>query len=157
MRYFLAVFFPPLAILACGKPIQALFSFVMMVTCFGWPLSTIWALCVVANFDADRRHRDLVAHLARPASIAVTMQPGPDVPALSPVASMPTPTPALKASRPPNRPAGEGLLAGFAVVRETLAVGYGNLPEWSQPIIWGLAAAAPISAILILAWARARP
>ena len=55
MLYLIAVVLPPLAVLLCGKPFQAIISFVLQLTLIGWIPATIHALFVVNNHYADRR------------------------------------------------------------------------------------------------------
>lgn len=53
MRYLLAFVLPPLAVLLCGRPIQALLS--IGLTLLGWAPGVIHALLVVNNYYADQR------------------------------------------------------------------------------------------------------
>ncbi|HKI97690.1 MAG TPA: YqaE/Pmp3 family membrane protein [bacterium] len=53
MRYLLAIVFPPIAVLLCGKPIQFLFNIVL--TMLFWIPGMIHALLVVSSHLADRR------------------------------------------------------------------------------------------------------
>ena len=53
MRYLLAIVLPPLAVLLCAKPIQALLNFVL--TLFFWIPGVIHALMVVNTYFEDRR------------------------------------------------------------------------------------------------------
>ena len=53
MMYLLAVIFPPLAVLLCGKPIQALLNLLLCIL-FYIP-GLIHALCVVSAKKADKR------------------------------------------------------------------------------------------------------
>lgn len=53
MRYILAIIFPPLAVLLCGKPIQAVLNVVL--TLLGWFPGMIHAILVVNNHLADKR------------------------------------------------------------------------------------------------------
>ena len=55
MLYLVAVVLPPLAVLLCGKPFQAIISFILQLTLIGWVPATIHALFVVNNYYADRR------------------------------------------------------------------------------------------------------
>ena len=51
--YLLAIFLPPLAVLFCGKPIQALINFCL---CFlFWVPAVIHAILVVRDKKADKR------------------------------------------------------------------------------------------------------
>ena len=53
MRYILAIIFPPLAVLLCGKPVQAFFNF--FLTLLGWIPGVIHAILVVNSHKADKR------------------------------------------------------------------------------------------------------
>ncbi|MDN4059895.1 YqaE/Pmp3 family membrane protein [Massilia sp. YIM B02769] len=53
MRDFLAIILPPLAILLCGKPFQALLN-IILTMCF-WLPGMIHALFVVHGHKADKR------------------------------------------------------------------------------------------------------
>ncbi len=63
MLYLLAVFIPPLAVLLCGKPFQALLS--IPLTLLGWAPGVIHALFVVQNHYADERSRKLIRAVER--------------------------------------------------------------------------------------------
>ncbi|MBD8026438.1 YqaE/Pmp3 family membrane protein [Ureibacillus sp. Re31] len=51
--YLLAIFFPPIAVLLCGKPIQALIS--CGLTLLFWIPGSIHAILVVNEKKADKR------------------------------------------------------------------------------------------------------
>jgi len=53
MRYLLAVILPPVAVLICGKPIQALLNLVL--TLLFWIPGLIHAIFVVHSYYADKR------------------------------------------------------------------------------------------------------
>ena len=53
MRYLLAIILPPVAVLLCGKPVQALLNLVL--TLFFWIPGAIHALFVVNSHLADKR------------------------------------------------------------------------------------------------------
>jgi uncharacterized membrane protein YqaE (UPF0057 family) len=57
MLYLLAIFFPPLAILVCGKPIQVFFNVLLIYLGFfvGFFPCIIHAIIVVSNHLAERR------------------------------------------------------------------------------------------------------
>lgn len=55
----LAILFPPVAVLMCGKPAQAFLN--CFLTLFGWIPGIIHAVIVVNNRNADRRQAALVA------------------------------------------------------------------------------------------------
>jgi uncharacterized membrane protein YqaE (UPF0057 family) len=65
MLYVLAVLLPPLAMLLCGKPFMALFSFILQVSAIGWLPAAIWALFVVNNHYAERRTNKLIKAMER--------------------------------------------------------------------------------------------
>jgi len=58
MLYLLAFVFPPLAVLLCGKPFQALLS--IPLTLLGWVPGVLHALFVVNNHYADKRSQRLI-------------------------------------------------------------------------------------------------
>ena len=60
MRYTLAVLLPPLGMALCGRILQAIFCVVLMLTCIGWPVASIWALLVVSDYHADRRTKQVL-------------------------------------------------------------------------------------------------
>lgn len=53
MRYILAILLPPVAVLLCGKPVQAVLN-VLLTSCF-WVPGMIHALLVVNSHKADKR------------------------------------------------------------------------------------------------------
>ena len=73
MRYLLALLVPPVAVLLCGKPIQAvlnavvwvlgLFTLLLGVGFFVVPVAVIHAVFVVSARLADNRQRSLVEAL----------------------------------------------------------------------------------------------
>jgi uncharacterized membrane protein YqaE (UPF0057 family) len=63
MLYLLAFFLPPLAVLLCGKPLQALLSLVL--TLFGWLPGVVHALFVVNSHYADERTDRLIRAMER--------------------------------------------------------------------------------------------
>ena len=65
MLYLLAVVIPPLAVLLCGKPFQALFSLIAQLTVIGWLPATLHALFVVNNHYADKRADRLIEAATR--------------------------------------------------------------------------------------------
>jgi uncharacterized membrane protein YqaE (UPF0057 family) len=68
MLYLLAVVLPPLAVLLCGKPFQALLSIPLCL--MGWAPGVIHALFVVSNHYADQRSQRLVRAVERNRSFA---------------------------------------------------------------------------------------
>jgi uncharacterized membrane protein YqaE (UPF0057 family) len=73
MRYFLAIVFPPLAVLLCGRPIQALLNLFLLL--FLWVPAVVHALLVVHDHLSEKRLRHFLrevreqqqARLANPA------------------------------------------------------------------------------------------
>ena len=63
MLYLVAILLPPLAVLLCGKPFQALLS--IPLTLLGWIPGVIHALFVVNNHYADQRANRLERALER--------------------------------------------------------------------------------------------
>jgi uncharacterized membrane protein YqaE (UPF0057 family) len=55
MRYLLAILLPPVAILTCGKPTQALLALILQITLIGWIPAAVWAILVVNSYHADKR------------------------------------------------------------------------------------------------------
>ena len=58
MLYLLAILCPPLAVLFCGKPIQALLNLVL--TLFFYVPGLIHAILVVGEYKADKRTDRLI-------------------------------------------------------------------------------------------------
>jgi uncharacterized membrane protein YqaE (UPF0057 family) len=54
-----AIVLPPLAVLLCGKPFQALLN--IPLTLLFWIPGMVHAIIVVNNRNADRRHAELLA------------------------------------------------------------------------------------------------
>ena len=55
MRYLLAIILPPVAVLMCGKPFQAILN--VFLCAFYWIPGVIHAWIVVANWEANNRSR----------------------------------------------------------------------------------------------------
>lgn len=55
MRYVIAIFFPAIAMLLCGKFFQAILCFILQLLVIGWPVATIWAWLVIHDHKADVR------------------------------------------------------------------------------------------------------
>ena len=58
MRYILAILLPPIAVLSCGRPFQAVLNLFLCV--FLWIPGMIHALFVVNNYYADRRAERMI-------------------------------------------------------------------------------------------------
>src|SRR3954447_23461635 len=63
MLYLVAVVLPPLAVLLCGKPVQALLSIVLSL--FLYFPGLIHALFVVNKHYADKRHQEILREMRR--------------------------------------------------------------------------------------------
>jgi uncharacterized membrane protein YqaE (UPF0057 family) len=63
MRYLIAILLPPLAVLLCGKPLQAILNLVL--TCFFWIPGVVHALFIVNETIADRRQGRLIKEMRR--------------------------------------------------------------------------------------------
>jgi uncharacterized membrane protein YqaE (UPF0057 family) len=63
MRYLLAIFLPPVAMLTAGKPFQALLCLLLMITLIGWIPAAIWAVLVVSSYHADKRTDRVIREL----------------------------------------------------------------------------------------------
>jgi uncharacterized membrane protein YqaE (UPF0057 family) len=60
MRYLIAIVLPPLAILLCGKPFQALIALILQITILGWIPAAVWAVLVVNSYQADKRTNRII-------------------------------------------------------------------------------------------------
>ena len=63
MLYLIAILLPPLAVLFCGKPFQALLNLVL--TLLGWIPGVIHACLVVSSHHADQRNQRLLDAMRR--------------------------------------------------------------------------------------------
>ena len=63
VRYLLAILLPPLAVLVCGKPVQALLN-LLLTLCF-WVPGAVHAILVANDYYEDRRQQTLLAAMAR--------------------------------------------------------------------------------------------
>jgi uncharacterized membrane protein YqaE (UPF0057 family) len=63
MRYLLAILLPPIAVLICGKPFQAVIN--VLLTLLLWVPGVIHALFVVNNWYADQRTERIVDAMER--------------------------------------------------------------------------------------------
>lgn len=63
MMLVIAVLLPPLALLLKGRIFQALLCLILQVTAIGWIPAAIWAVVVVNNDTAERRHREMLRTL----------------------------------------------------------------------------------------------
>lgn len=61
MRYLLAIVLPPLAVLSCGKPVQAVLN--LLLTLLLWVPGMVHALLVCMDYHAERRNEAMVRAL----------------------------------------------------------------------------------------------
>ncbi len=161
MRYLIAIFCPPLAILLCGRLILAIFSIPLWFC--GWLPGALLALLVVSATLADRRNQELIQSIDKNAKVqvkavqqqtreltkAMKAQQQTSVinvqvaPASAPHPLPPPRTPMLTASN--LRGAIVAAKDGLIGAKSGAIFAYQNLPEWAQPIAWGLAAGTPVS------------
>ena len=69
MRYLLAILLPPIAVLSCGKPFQAIINLILTL-CF-WIPGAVHALFVVHNFHEDRRADRVIRAIGRGTPVVV--------------------------------------------------------------------------------------
>jgi uncharacterized membrane protein YqaE (UPF0057 family) len=62
MLYLLAIFLPPLAVLLCSKPVQAVLNLILCLTCVG---AWVHAVLVVADHKANQRTNRLIRAMNR--------------------------------------------------------------------------------------------
>lgn len=70
MRYLLAIILPPVAVLLCGKPLQALLN--LLLTLFFWIPGVIHALFVVNSHLADRRTEKVIEAVRQQTMLSIT-------------------------------------------------------------------------------------
>jgi uncharacterized membrane protein YqaE (UPF0057 family) len=63
MRYLLALLCPPVAVLMCGKPFQAIIN-LLLTLCF-WVPGAVHALLVANDYYEDRRQAHLLSAMSR--------------------------------------------------------------------------------------------
>ena len=63
MLYLLAILLPPVAVLLCGKPFQAILNLVL--TLLGWIPGVIHACLVVSSHHADQRNQRVIDEMRR--------------------------------------------------------------------------------------------
>jgi uncharacterized membrane protein YqaE (UPF0057 family) len=79
--YIVAIFFPPIAVLLCGKPFQAILNFVLCCTLVLAVVAIIHACFVVKACKEEERNRDRQEFRQDMAVImAATRQPAPPPP-----------------------------------------------------------------------------
>ena len=60
MLYLVAVVAPPVALCLMRKPLLSVVALLLCITFIGWPLASIWAVLLVNQANAERRHRELL-------------------------------------------------------------------------------------------------
>ncbi|HLN29549.1 MAG TPA: YqaE/Pmp3 family membrane protein [Gemmataceae bacterium] len=65
MRYVVAILLPPLGMALCGKVGQAIICAILMLTCIGWPVASIWAVLVVSDYHGEQRNREVIRALRK--------------------------------------------------------------------------------------------
>jgi hypothetical protein len=153
-----------LGILVCGRPFLAIFSILLLPIYFP---SALLALLIAANYYADRRSGRLEKVLGqqekraaqrenreRRAARAVEARKEELIRAFR---EPPKPAPVLTLAGPAQPPAPRKPPITLAEIREHAVAtkdaairAYHNLPEWAQPISWGLAAGTPVSVAIVL-------
>jgi len=68
----LAILFPPLAVLLCGKPFQALIN--IPLTLMFWIPGVIHAIIVVGNYNTDKRQARLITAQQAATATAIAAQ-----------------------------------------------------------------------------------
>jgi uncharacterized membrane protein YqaE (UPF0057 family) len=63
MIYALAILLPFLALALRGKIFQSILCLILQFTVLGWILAALWAVLVVHNDNAERRHKEMLATL----------------------------------------------------------------------------------------------
>ena len=63
MRYVLALLLPPLAVLLCGKPFQAILN-LLLTLCF-WVPGVVHALIVANDYYEDQRNDQLIRAVSK--------------------------------------------------------------------------------------------
>jgi uncharacterized membrane protein YqaE (UPF0057 family) len=73
MRYLIAIVLPPLAVLLCGKPLQAILN--LFLTLFFWLPGVVHALFVVADHKAEKRARRIERAVYAAAAAGIRVVP----------------------------------------------------------------------------------
>lgn len=176
MRYLFALIFPPLAVLLCGKPFQSVLN-CGLTLCLYFP-GALHALLVVSSHKADvrsRREIKAIEEQTRRLERAIGDGRPPVVQQVVNVTIRHPSSHVLPAEIEiddedesvwrPTRPALSFRWVPTAIAKAkdaTRAGGYAtllayqNLPEWAQPISWGLAAGSILSFALLAAIAARR-
>jgi uncharacterized membrane protein YqaE (UPF0057 family) len=65
MIYIVAILLPFVALLLRGKIMQSILCLLLQLTLLGWIPAAIWAILVINNGNAERRHRETIEVLRR--------------------------------------------------------------------------------------------
>ncbi len=128
MRNLLAIIFPPLAVLLCGKPIQAVLN--CFLTLLLWIPGVVHAILVVNSHLADKRTDRLIRALL-PAH-----EPLPREPLAFPKIHLPSLDWAMIFSRIRRSP--DVIDRNIRIAWSMVEGAYSKMPDWAQPIVWGL-------------------
>ncbi|HVY14365.1 MAG TPA: YqaE/Pmp3 family membrane protein [Rhodopila sp.] len=63
MIYLVAILLPWVALLLRGRVVQGVLCLLLQLTVLGWIPAAIWAVLVVNNDNAERRHREMMGAL----------------------------------------------------------------------------------------------
>ena len=63
MRYLLAILLPPLAVLLCGRPFQAVLN--LLLTLVFWVPGVLHAILIVHDYHENQQAHDMVSALHR--------------------------------------------------------------------------------------------
>jgi uncharacterized membrane protein YqaE (UPF0057 family) len=64
MRTFLAIFFPSMDFFTIGRPISAVFCFVLQITLIGWLPAALWAISAVGGYKTAKQIKKLSKAMA---------------------------------------------------------------------------------------------
>lgn len=65
MIYLLAILLPWLALMLRGRIWQGILCILLQLTVLGWIPAAIWAVLVINNDNAERRHQETMAIMSR--------------------------------------------------------------------------------------------
>lgn len=64
MIYLVALVLPWLALLVRGRILQGILCLLLQLTLLGWIPAAVWAVLVINNDNAERRHREMLGALS---------------------------------------------------------------------------------------------
>lgn len=180
MRYLIALLCPPLAILMCGRVFLCLISIPLCFLYFPSALLALLVVAayyedhhydrfITASLGIERSymkiwksHLNVVNESIREDTRAVRderMRARQAAKAQASHVTAQAPPPPRAAPRPPRRPliTRQGIESARLMIvematltRDQSVAAYRSLPEWAQPITWGLAAGTPVSLVFVL-------